>query len=242
MKAEHRHELQTNALANQLGKLVDKVKTAPQSNTTVVYVVIVLAVVLAGAWYFSSRSSGWSELWVKLDGENDVRVLDTIASGSPGTMPGRVARFQKARLLLHTGLRSLFGVDRSRAIQNLEDARQLFTNLAPECAKESLLVQEAMLGAAQAEEALIGIPKEDKSGDRGTLERATELYVNLAEKYPDSMYGASAAKHVAELKTSGPNIEKFYKDLNAMVDAKKKRAPDATDLPPLPPQFPDSSP
>ena len=149
MKAEHRHELHTNALANQLGKLVENVKNAPQSNATVIYVVVILAAVLGIVWFFTSGSTGGSELWVQLqlaeaDGAGDPRVLDTIASGSAGTLPGRTARFDKARLLLQNGLRSLFTVDRSQAIEGLADARRLFEDLSKECAKEDLLAQQAL--------------------------------------------------------------------------------------------------
>jgi hypothetical protein len=198
-------------------------KQGNRSNTLVFAVIAVLAVLTLGIWYVTSAGNSWSGLWLALDGETDISRLDQIARDSAGTIPGRTARFQKARLELDDGLKNLYSTDRARAIQQLEDARKTFAELAGESANEPVLSEQAMLGAAKAEEALIGVPKEDNPAQtRGTLDRALELYGQLAKAHPDTFWGKHAAQHVQELEKSRPDVEKFYAELNKFADAKKK--------------------
>jgi hypothetical protein len=94
--------------------------------------------------------------------------------------------------------------------------------LIPLSGDAPLLAQEAMMGAAKAEETLIGVPKEDNPSEfRGTLERAIELYQKLAETYPDSFQGKAAAKRVKELQEKGPQIQAFYVELNKRLSRAK---------------------
>jgi hypothetical protein len=222
MKAQHRHELETNALADRMGRLVQGLKHSPKSNTLVFWVIAALAILTLCIWYVASAGNSWSEVWLQLDGQSDVNQLDQIARASPGTMPGRTARFQKARIELDQGLRNLYSAERKQSVQSLEDARRLFLELAPECANEPVLSEQAMLGAAKAEEALMAVPKDDKASEgRGSLDRALELYGQLAKGHPDTFWGKHAAQHVQELEKSRADVERFYAELRKFADAKK---------------------
>lgn len=228
MKAEHRKELQTNILADRMGRLYETVKSGSTSNSILVWVVVIVALGTFAAWkYYSTKTFGSrSALWTKWDGATsnaDLKDLGQIADDHRGTIPARMARFQMARLLLQQGLNNL-GSDQRRAdaLKNIEEARTIYLELAPLSSDAPLLAQEAMMGAAKAEEILIGVPKEDNPSEyRGSLERAIELYQKLADTYPDSFQGKAAAKRVKELQEKGQDIQKFYIELNQRLTKAK---------------------
>jgi hypothetical protein len=223
MKAQHRHELHTNALAERMGRLVHGIKQNPRSNTWIAWIIGIVGVVVALAWYFSSGAAGWSALWVKLDGETDPRELQTIAQAGPGTLPARTARFQQARLGLQQGLKGLYSPDREAAVKQLEEARKLYNELVPASTGEKLLTSEALVGAAKAEEALAAVPSAEKKGESvGDLDRALTLYKQAADEYGDTFWGATAAKHVEELEANKSQAVQFYSAIGREADAKKK--------------------
>jgi len=233
MKAEHRKELHSNVLAHHLNTWIKAVKSKSSPTSITFWVFGALILVLIGAWFYyqSYKAKAASALWTRLDvatSTGNVRALQEIAdaNASRGTVQARTARFQIARLKLQRGLNSLGSekpdpedsgdgktprTQRQAAIANIEEARNLYNELAPEASGFPLLVQEALMGAAKAEESLIGIPKADGSGDRGTLERAKELYDKLAKEYSDSFQGKAAAKRLAEL--DNPETLNFYESL-----------------------------
>jgi hypothetical protein len=225
MKAEHRRELNTNALADRMGRLVQGMKEPTQGGSVVLWVIGAVALLSFGGWYLFSGATGWSGYWLRFDGETNVEKLQELASDSHGTMPARAARFQKAREELRTGLRNITSTEhRSDAIRLVEGARREFEDLAAECKGNSpLLEQEALWRAAQAEESLVGVPtEEDAAKSRGSLKRAIELYQRMASAPHDEGYFADIAKRrIAELEANPSAIESFYSELNKLATAKK---------------------
>lgn len=228
MKAEHRKELQTNLLADRMGRLVQGLRTGPSSVTGVGWVIGVLAVLTVGGWYWAAGNRDHlSEQWVKLDnpgigllGDQGGSVLtyDEIARNHPGTVAGRTARFQTARTNLKFGLTSIYSESsRGNAAKFLRDAREQFIKLAAECQGMPLLEQEALFGAARAEETLAGVAEPDSEDRRtGSLDEALKTYREVARRFPDTYEGKASAKKVEEL--SDPErrarIDKFYKDMS----------------------------
>jgi hypothetical protein len=233
MKAEQRHQLHTNALADRMGRLVQGMKKSPRSNAAVIWVIGAIAVVTLAGWYVARGTGGWSAEWVKLDGDNDLTSLEAIAQESKGSIPARTARFQKARLLLAAGTRHLYGTNRTEAVQSIDEARNLYVDLAAECLDEPLLHQRALMGAAQAEESLVGVPREDNPKEnRGSLDRAIGLYEQLANRYPDSYLGKVARQRAGELKAQEAEVGRFYAELTKQAEARKsKPAPPASPVP-----------
>jgi hypothetical protein len=225
MKAEHRRELNTNALADRMGRLVQGMKQPSQGGSVVLWVIGAVALLSLGGWYVFSGPTSWSRYWLRFDGETNVEKLQALASDSQGTMPARAARFQKARVELRNGLRNISSAEhRPEAIRLVEDARRGFEELAAECKDNSpLLEQEALWGAAQAEESLVGVPTtEDAAKSRGSLKRAVELYQRMASPPHDEGYFADIAKRrIAELESNPSAIESFYLELNKLAAAKK---------------------
>ncbi len=226
MKAGHRKELQTNALADAMGRFVQEVRARPQSASIVLWVLGLLAAVILVVWFFS-RGGSQSDLWVKIESDSYNRTpqealagLSKVAADSPKTMPGRTARFQEARLLLPQSLQMLGTADRAEAVKDLVRARSLFTQLVNETGDDALLRQEALLGAAKAEEALIGVPTVEKPEQAyGSVAKALELYKKAAEIAPKDYLAKQAQLRVKQLQDNAADVEKFYTELNKLASA-----------------------
>jgi hypothetical protein len=218
MKAEHRKELETNVLADKLGRVVEGIKSGPKGSYLVWGGIAVAVLIVLGVMYFlKSSRAGQSALWVQLDSENSVDKLGEFADAHRGSTQGRIARFEIARILIADGTQNLGSeADHASSLDKLEKARDLYRELAPQSKDAPLLQQEAMMGEAKAEESLAGSVK------NGSLEKAMELYRALANAYPDSFQGKAAAQRVKDLEDPDKRkqIEAFYANLNKTV-AKK---------------------
>jgi hypothetical protein len=217
MKAEHRKELHTNVLADRMGRLVQGMKAGPRSTSMGVWIIGVIIVGVAVAWYFAKGSmADQSKAWVDLSNANDSSTLKGIALRNSGTLPGRTARFQQARLLLRQGLQQVYGITRVEALIHMEEAAKLYGELVAECSGHALLQQEALMGAAKAEEArLIGISKQEEPEKfEAQYNRALDLYQRLARDYPKSYLGEAAAKHAREMTDEREKVTEFYADLS----------------------------
>jgi hypothetical protein len=244
MKAEHRHQLHTNALADRVGQLLKGVRSAPKSTSTLIWVFVLLALGTVAVWQYAAKAtvSERSALWTDVDlAARDVGAgpvaLHAIEIRNHGTLPARAAQFLLARWNLQQGLGSLVGDDRVRALPLLSDARKLYGELAPQCVDVPLLAQEALLGRATAEESLAGIvepaettgtsatdgseqTKEEKRA--GSLNKALEYYEELAKRYPDTIAGKEAEKRAQQLqqRTSRSEIEQLYDEANKKIAPK----------------------
>src|SRR5947209_2645787 len=122
MKAEHRKELQTNILADRMGRLVQGMKLGgPKPTSLVLWVLAGLALgTVLFYWYYSgsvrsSRSHLWFAVEQEVNNTNDpakaMERLGTLAADHPGSMPALIARLQRARLLEQAGLERLYSSD-----------------------------------------------------------------------------------------------------------------------------------
>jgi uncharacterized protein HemX len=209
MKAEHRKELHTNALADHLGKFVEGLKAGPKASTVALWVVGILAVGVFIAWRYHAATSAATDsaLWVQLDGANGVEAYQALAKDNRDTKPARVARLQEARALYQQGIQEL-GYNADRARQKLEEAGTLYDQLAQECKDEPLLAQEALLGAARAAESC------------GKLDKALELNQKLAAETPRTFLVEAAEKRLEALKSK--SVEAFYQDFDKRASLKAK--------------------
>jgi len=223
MKAEQRKELERNALAEQMTHMAGAIKGGPSKNTLIVCGIILLVVGGVYGFYRMTRSgqSKQSALWVRLDEETNVAGLQKLISENPGTNPARVAEFEEARYSLLQGLENLASPEQHEsAIKNLERARELYVALAPKSKDLPVLEQEAMMGAAQAEEALSVGKKGDGTGMLGTLDKAAELYEKLATQFPETFQGKEARKRADEIKNNRAKVDEFYSKLSQEINKK----------------------
>ncbi|HLJ96509.1 MAG TPA: hypothetical protein VKU02_25270 [Gemmataceae bacterium] len=232
MKAEHRHQLHTNELADRMGRLLQGMRSAPKSTSTLIWVFVLLALASFAVWQYaiSATVRQRSSLWTGVDEATHDPAAGTakllsIEARNPGTTAARAARFDLARWNMQQGILSLASEDRVRALPMLKDSHRLYTELLPHCVDAPLLAQEAMLGRATAEETLAGLveptetaeaatsEKSDASKEEkraGSLDRALEYYQELAKKYPDSPAGKTATERIGILETSRKQVEELY--------------------------------
>jgi hypothetical protein len=191
MKTERRHELQTNELADWLGR---GVKLMENNARTVVGVAVALAIILAAYFYLSSSTSGRnSEGWrayFQARQENDVTKLNVLTQDYAGTSVGAWAQLALADDNLIAGTNDLF-IDRATANDRLRAAAQDYERVVASkpAARESLLKQRAMWGLARTYESL------------NELDKARELYSQLAKKdsWKPPLYAEESAHRLADL-------------------------------------------
>jgi len=232
MKGEHRKELQTNILADRMGRLVQGMKLGHKPTSLVLWVIAGLALAtLIFYWYYSTTvRSGRSELWVKVADDinrNDASALDSldkIADDNPGTMPALVARLQRARLMEEGALEQLYSPTRPSAIKEMIAARQTYQDLKTECALYPVLKQEALLGLARAEESLIGVPNpDDLKAELGDIDRALgyyDQYLQTADQ--DNPLVKATREHVADLTENRKDVVAWYARQNELADTEAK--------------------
>lgn len=213
MKAEHRKELQTNTLADNLGKFVERAKHGPSRNTVIVLTLLVLAVGLFFTWrYFARRSEvasaqrwvDWHqlstgdrmpEIYRELAAKEEMlpqrqrreqaqlMLLESFAAEHKGTVQGQVARFQEARLALAQGLSGL-GAEATRD-RSLELIKKA-EGLYSELIKET--GDTPLLHQEAVLNAAIALET------LGSLDRSKELYEQLVREHPRSTGGKLAAE------------------------------------------------
>lgn len=175
MKAEHRKELETNVLADRVGRALKGFKEAPSRGTVLTLVAIIVVAVLYIVWSLVSQHSKNtnSELWERWYALATPTELATFAKEHDKTLPGRLAQFRSARIDLAQGLAD-FGnpLQRKQALDKLRLAAKTYEGLIDESSALPLLQQEAMLNAGKAYETL-----ED-------VEKAKSLYQRLVRDIP----------------------------------------------------------
>src|SRR5438876_4770709 len=145
MKAKHRHELHTNLLADRLGRLLQSMRGGTRSSASLLtWAFVVLAVATYALWQYSA-TAGQSERsgqWITLadavrDPAQGEAALIGMAGSATGTIPGRSARFEVARLKQQIGNESLCARGdpdkKKNAIIQLVEARDLYQQLSKEC-------------------------------------------------------------------------------------------------------------
>ena len=228
MKAEHRKELQTNFLADRMGRLMQGMKAGPQtSGSVVIWVLAALTIGTIVAWYVAGMNSNRSPLWVRFEkdsADRDLEGLRSLAISNPGTLPARAARFQRARVSLQEGLANLYSNQREAAVSQVKQARHLYADLAQECTDDPILAPQALMGAAKAEEALAGIPKGDDSAESlGSVDKALEYYHRLAKDYPNSFLAKAAQERIDNLEKSRDDADKFYQEMRKLIAENPKK-------------------
>jgi hypothetical protein len=195
MKAAHRKELHTNALASQMGRLVESVKAGPKSTSAVVWIFVVVALGTFAVWkYYSSTAPvAESARWLGLaDATHDpvgmAKDLQDIVQRDKGTMQARIARFQLARLLVREG-QEMLGSDTPLSKDEINALKQSYGentlaydtlhtrhDQAVEMLRSARKTYEAMLREARAfpllyQEALMGAAKTEEALT-GTVDEA----------------------------------------------------------------------
>jgi hypothetical protein len=234
MKAEERKELQTNSLVRLLGRLKHNFKGGPSRKATVIWGIVILALVVFVVWRIASSRSeaNNSARWVAVD-EFTALDLDRYAQSEPegpvfefvkknsGTIQANESQREKAKKDLKDGLDNLY-LNRDRASEQLKDAADAFEKLAKEFKATPIIVQECLLGAGYAYEGLAVI-ETDKEKFDANLKRALGFYEDLLGRFKDSEIAKQKAEPRARaIKENRQEFEELNDNLTGRSVDKKK--------------------
>lgn len=209
MKAEHRKNLETNSLAEGVGKLLHQVKK-PKDRSLVLYLIVAAVVVgvVFMLWLVRSRRvEQGAEQWLYLDnaGQNFMREL--MKEGND-TNQAKAARFQFAWIKLwENGIKSI-GSEPDNSLRMLDALTKEYGELADSCKGDPVFEPEALYAIAVIEETRA-------IQDRRQLDIALAKYKDLAKNHPKSAHGVEAAKRAEVLEDSKQRAEivEFYQKM-----------------------------
>lgn len=233
MKAEERKEIETNSLIHAVQKVRERV-----TGRTLYYLIGTLALVVGGILLYryltGEKSRNRDAGLIQLINADTAEKLKQGMEDHRGTTLGSTFKLQLARhLLLNEGLPKLgtdSGDGRKQAAASIEQARAYYLELTGELKQkeEAALVQEAWHSAAQAEEALVGLPTAAGGTDsRGNVDKVIEYYEKSASVFPDSEPSKRDKARAEKIKA---NRDQFVAD-QKKIYAERPALP-SFDLPP----------
>ncbi|HTQ38893.1 MAG TPA: tetratricopeptide repeat protein [Pirellulales bacterium] len=198
MKAQHRHELQTNQLAVWLEHSGQRLKPYARA---IVGVLVAAAIVLAVYTYLGSverrANVAASDQFVSgldaLEGGMTAELQRTI-DDYRGTQPATLAQLVKAEILLDNGANALYA-NKPAGRENIFNASDAFAAVDRET-HDPMLRAWALYGLGRAHESM------------GDLDRARDDFQQLLKEYPDSSLAEAARTHVDRL--NQPSVKEFY--------------------------------
>ncbi len=195
MKADHRHELQTNELAAWLENAVEKTKPYARA---IVGVCVAIAIIIAVYAYVGALerrgTTAAAEQLISAIQFGSPAELQALVDQHRGTQPAALAQLLLAERLLDQGTDALYN-DKSAGKENLLKASDAFQS-AEQNVRDPMLRAWAMYGIGRAHEAM------------GDLDRARTDYERLVKEYPDSALTDPARTHLARLNTTA--TKEFY--------------------------------
>lgn len=228
MKAEHRKELETNILADKVGRMITGAKQGP-SRSSVWYVVLAVLVVVALFVVYRvivNRSEAASKAWMLLEDGNPSSFEEGQLWSDPGN-PGKAARFQMAwQDLWFKGIKFL-GANPAVAKRALEESAVVYESLAKSCKGDPVFEPEALY-------ALAVIQETRAIDDREKLVLALSMYKDVVKSNRKSAFAELAQKRIDELEDPEKllQIQRFYQDLGTEIN--RGRAPMFPNLPNIP--------
>jgi tetratricopeptide (TPR) repeat protein len=221
MKAEHRHELQANALADWMEKAADKVR--PYTSLILVGIAALAIVIGILSYLSSAESAGRSQAtdqYIGAISSEGIGDLQATITDFRGTQAATLAQLHLADRLLAEGSDTLY-THKPAGRENLQKAAEGFTLVKDET-RDPMLRAWALLGLGRAHEAL------------GDLERARGDYNTLLKDYPESSFAATARRNLDQLNET--SVKEFY-DWFAKQEPRQAPADPTTGVPGMKPSF-----
>jgi len=221
MKAEHRHELQTNQLAKWLEDAIELLKPYARA---IVGVLVALAIVLAVYAYLGMvqrrTEVAASDQFITALESPGPRELQNTMDEYRGTQAATIAQLVLAERMLDDGSNVLF-TNKQAGRERLFKAAEAFANVEKE-SQDPMLRSWALYGLGRAHESM------------GDLDRARDDFQRLAKEYPEGSLAESARNHLNRL--NQPAIKEFY-DWFAKQEPKPPAAENEPGVPGLKPSF-----
>jgi hypothetical protein len=189
MKAEHRKELETNALADRVGRALQGMKQRPQKRTFVWFVVAVIVVAFGLLFYRYqiNQRADRSKQWLMLD-FGAPELIKQLAENRGETMPGKGATYEYS-FFAYRLANALMARDPKSFQDEMDTLQRMYEKLASQCKEDKVLSAEAMFAQAVIAETLI--IKNDAN-----VRSAQEAYQAVVDKHKDSAFGKKAAKRL----------------------------------------------
>lgn len=195
MKTDRRHELQTNVLADWIGKHMQQ--SQGYSKTILAVILLVAAAVIAGTFLAKDQAArsqaSWNQFFQAF-GERDPDALGIVAAANQGTPASVWAHLAEADLKLAEGIGDLY-TNRDNAKKNLTEAEANY-RAVDSAATEKILRERAWFGLGQTYESLAEVDK------------AKEFYGKVVSSSPTSGLAKEAQRRVDML--NDPSTAKWY--------------------------------
>ncbi len=214
MKAEHRKELQTNILADRMGRMLDTVKTRP-SRRGVLLVLLILVVIVGGGIAYVVYQGGINDnrqRWVEFDKTVDFKTLQDVAKDYEKTNQGKAARAQIAWVRLwELGIKRM-GIDTNGGVNEVVAAKEMFSQLADDCKDDPVLGAEAVYAIAVCEETLACSAQVSV---KAQLDQALKAYRRVVDEHEKSGYAIKAAERIKLFESENERelITRFYEQI-----------------------------
>jgi len=187
MKAERRHELKHNQLADWLEARIELLR--PHTTGILLGLALLAAIVFATAFYFSGEThasaSAWSTYFDAFNDRDPQRILQDLATKQSGSKAAWWAQAALGDMNLSEGASLLYS-DRKEAQKRLEAAEAAYKQV--EQADDPMLKNRARLGLARVYESMF------KPDD------ARKYYEQVAANEKDSPLGKQAEADAKRLK------------------------------------------
>jgi hypothetical protein len=223
MKAEHRKELETNLLADRMGRHVQRNKHRPERRAVAYFIVgfvVLIGLVILYRLHVRGQQlvmDDWKRLEVgrvteleALAGIDEVkeagRTKVQLSSTPDPTNAGKAARLQMARFYLWDRGVRILGADSMGALNSIGFAESIYNTILKDSEKDPDYYPEALYGLAVIEETR-AIQNQDR------LASAQKKYEELASSHKESGFAVLAEKRAKQLKDEHDSIAKLYRDL-----------------------------
>jgi predicted negative regulator of RcsB-dependent stress response len=187
MKAERRHELKHNELADWLGEWLEAYR--PHATGISIGALVLLGIVLVSLWLISganqSTATAWTDYFRALNDREPEKALEQVATTQVGSQAAWWALLGVADMNLAEGA-ALLHSDRAEAQKRLEKAERTYKQLLT--SSDPQIQTLAELGLARVYESLC------KPGE------ATKYYQAVADRQKETALGALARQELERLK------------------------------------------
>jgi tetratricopeptide (TPR) repeat protein len=199
MKAQHRHELQTNQLAQWLDNTIEQLRPYARAIVGVLVAVAIVVGVYAylGAVQRRTETAAADQFIAALqisDPRQSQRELQNTMEEYRGTAPATIAQLVLAERSLDDGSNALF-TNKQAGRESLFKAAEAFMGVEKET-HDPMLKMWALYGLGRSHESM------------GDLDQAKDDYQRLLKEYPDSSLSDAARTHINRL--DQPATKEFY--------------------------------
>lgn len=198
MKTKRRHELQTNVLADWMGKQIEVLRPHSQAIAlgAVALVAVIAGVIALGQIFSSPESGGWPEYFGAFAERDPEKLAEVASAEGVDDRAANWALLTAAELQMSEGAQLLYE-NHDDGAKKLEEAKDKLDELAKRAPSDPYLKQRSQFVLGQIYESLAAARTK---GAASNLDKARKHYEQAKEVAPDTPLGKSAGDALARLK------------------------------------------